>query len=66
MISGELNSRFGDLSEYIDRVDQVASREVIDYMVNEYGQMLVDFMIVTNICMLNGRVGSQNFTSICL
>ena len=39
-------------------------RAVIDHSVNKYGEMLVDFMLSSNTCMLNGRVGEQTFTSI--
>ena len=45
-------------------VDSIPSREVIDDKMNPYGQLLTDFLIDCNLCMLNGRTGENNFTNI--
>ena len=40
-------------------------REVIDATENHYGNLLVDFLVDSNVCMLNGRVGNNdNFTCV--
>ena len=64
-IFGDLNSRCGDLKDYIEGVDVLNERDVIDFQVNKYGHFLVDFLINSNFCMLNGRQNSKNdFTSV--
>ena len=49
---------------YIEGVDDIPDREVIDGVENGQGNALVDFMISANLCMLNGRLGTNNFTCI--
>jgi hypothetical protein len=40
-------------------------REVIDATENHYGNLLVNFLVDNNVCMLNGRVGNNdNFTCV--
>ena len=40
-------------------------REVIDFCLNNYGKIFVDFLINTNMCILNGRgSGNNDFTSV--
>ena len=64
-IFGDLNSRCGDLKDYIEGVDVLKERGEIDFQVNKYGHFLVDFLINSNFCMLNGRQNSKNdFTSV--
>ncbi|XP_060589316.1 uncharacterized protein LOC132744577 [Ruditapes philippinarum] len=64
-ICGDFNSRCGDLEDYIVGVDDIPSRNVIDYKTNFYGEMFIDFLINANFCMLNGRTNSSNeFTSV--
>ena len=63
-IGVDFNGRCGDLSEYIEGVDDIPDREVIDGVENGHGNALVDFMISANLCMLNGRLGTNNFTCI--
>ncbi len=64
LIGGDFNARCAELSEYIEGVDKVPTRSAIDLTVNRYGELLMDFMISTNTCMLNGRIGQNNFTSV--
>lgn len=40
-------------------------RELIDVTENHYGNILVDFLVDSNFCMVNGRVGNNdNFTCV--
>lgn len=64
LIGGDFNARCGELSEYIEGVDSVADRDVIDLTENSYDELLNDFMVSANMCMLNGRLGVNNFTSV--
>ena len=64
-ISGDFNSRIGNNSDYIEGVDSIPVREVIDATENHYGNLLVDFLVDSNLCMLTGRVGNNdNFTCV--
>ena len=42
-IFGDLNGRIGDKNDTIQVVDQVNSRDVIDYTSNKHGDALLDF-----------------------
>jgi hypothetical protein len=64
LIGGDFNARCADDSEFIEGVDKVKPRHVIDFENNKNGEYLVDFMLSTNTCMLNGRLGRNNFTSV--
>lgn len=63
-IVGDFNSRCSDTSDYIEGVDEVTNREVIDYGSNANRDLLVDFLVDCNMCMINGRKGKQDFTCI--
>ena len=65
-VAGDFNGRCGELPDYIEGADEVMPREVVDYTENEYGDLLIDFAINTNMCMLNGRgvEKGNNFTFI--
>ena len=45
IICGDFNSRCGDEPDYIEGVDSITPREVIDDKMNPYGQLLKDFLI---------------------
>ena len=64
-ISGDLNARVGDLQDYVQFVDDIPARNVVDYTRNSHGQCLIDFLLESKLCIANGRVqGSDNFTCI--
>ena len=64
IICGDFNSRCGDEPDYIEGVDCVPCRNVIDFTGNEYSDIFMDFLISSNFCMLNGRnyVKKNDFT----
>ena len=57
-ICGDFNSRCGDMQDFIEGVDDIEYRKVLDYSINTYGHFLIDFLISSNMCMLNGRHNS--------
>ena len=65
-ICGDFNSRLGDLVDYIEGVDEVRPRDILDFSKNAHGQYFCNFLIDSNCCVLNGRVDPQknNFTSV--
>ncbi|XP_071102383.1 uncharacterized protein [Haliotis cracherodii] len=58
-ICGDFNSRVGSNSDFIQGVDDVPEREVIDYQENS---AFIEFLVNSNMCMLNGRSEKQDFT----
>ena len=64
-ICGDFNSRTGDLDDFISGIDDVPTRNVIDFSTNAYGELFIDFLLNTNMCMLNGRNCIKNdYTSV--
>ena len=66
-ICGDFNARIGNLADYIDRVDDLPSRKVIDNEKNSHGNMLIEFLKDTQYCVINGRLTPEkdNFTFVC-
>jgi hypothetical protein len=54
-ICGDLNSRCGDILDFIAGIDEVPHRDVIDFTKNKYGEPFCEFLRNGNCCMLNGR-----------
>ncbi|CAG2233728.1 unnamed protein product [Mytilus edulis] len=64
-IGGDVNSRCGSEQDYIQGVDDINDREIIDVFSNKYGDLLIDFLTSCNLCMLNGRSdGNNDFTCV--
>ena len=64
-ICGDFNSRCGEASDYVEGVDDVRERDVIDVTSNHYGDLLLNFLVDCNFCMINGRVkGKNDFTHV--
>jgi len=52
------------VDDFIVGVEDVPPRSILDYSTNYYGELLLDFLINTNMIMLNCRNTSvDNFTS---
>ena len=64
-IFGDFNARVGDLDDFIVGVDTIPKRDVVDFSKNQYCDVFIDFLISTNMCILNGRnFQTNNFTSV--
>ena len=61
-IFGDFNSRCGDLEDFIAGIDGITPWDVIDFQKNYFGERFIEFLINTNMCMLNGRF-DQNFNT---
>ena len=59
-ICGDFNARCSNFKDYIEGVDDIPDRHVIDFTSNKYGEIFCDFMINANCCMLNGRNSENN------
>ena len=64
ILGGDFNGRCGAHEDYIEGADNLPPREIIDYVENAHGDDLIDFLISTNTAMLNGRLGSNDYTCI--
>ena len=66
LIMGDFNARLGTKPDVIDVIDNVPSRNVIDDVHNDHGAILLDFLIQTKCCVINGRVDplKDGFTSV--
>ena len=54
ILCGDFNARMGSEPDYIEGVDIVKPREVIDTSTYSYCDILADFLIDCNLCMLKG------------
>jgi hypothetical protein len=59
-LMGDFNGRCGSLLDYIEGVDDVPERSVVDTHDNAYGELLCDFLGRSSFCMLNGRNVMKN------
>ena len=64
-ICGDFNSRCGDNDDFIAGIDNVCERHVVDFKTNYHCNVLLEYLINFNSCILNGRNFKHNdFTSI--
>ncbi len=66
LVCGDFNSRIGKELDYIDGVDNIGVRSVIDETQNNHGASFLEFLRDCKLCILNGRVTSNldNFTCV--
>ena len=66
-ICGDVNGLCGDLEDFISGVDAIGHRDVVDFKTNFYGEVLIEFLINTNMFILNDRNYLRNdFTSVSM
>ena len=63
-VCGDFNSRVGDDSDYIEGVDDVRPRDILDSTSNANGDLLIEFLVDCGLCMVNGRLGTNNYTHV--
>ncbi len=65
-IMGDLNARVGDKADFIEGIDDITPRRVLDNVSNKHGDALLEFLLSSKMCLLNGRVTPEydNYTSI--
>ena len=65
IICGDFIARCGNEPDYIEGVDEIIERTIVEYKKNHYGDLLINFLINSNCVMVNGRYGGNNdYTSI--
>ena len=68
VIMGDFNSRVGHLKDYVEEIDDVPPRTVINETDNSHGQSMIDFLIECKMSIVNGRVypPSDNYTCLLI
>ncbi len=63
-LCGDFNGRIGERADSVEGADGVPERHVVDFKVNDYGECLLEFLLSSSCCVLNGRNHlSNDFTS---
>ncbi len=57
MICGDFNSLIWENADYIEGMEDIIWRNVIEFESNPYCNKLLAFLISANCCVLNGREG---------
>lgn len=64
-IIGDLNARDGNSDDFIADEDSIPEREIVDFNKNQNCDVFFDFLISTNMSILNGRnFKTNNFTRV--
>ena len=66
IICDDLNSRFGMKKDFIPDIDEINDRTVLDKEDNYHGNALIEFLLDSKCCVVNGRITPEydNFTCI--
>ena len=64
-LMGDYNARIGMKKDFIYSIDDIPERMVLDETYNDYGISLINVLLQTNTCIINGRVTPlrDSFTS---
>ena len=54
-LCGDYNARCADYEDFIAGIDDIPDRDITDFTSNQYGQILCEFLMDANCCILNGR-----------
>ena len=60
IIMDDFNSRCVDAQDYIEGVDSIGDRDIVDRTVNDHSEQSIQFLISAICCMLNGRKSLVN------
>ncbi len=66
VICGDINGRIGNLKDFVPEIDDIPEREIIDNTVNNHGKSLIEFMLSSKCCVLNGRFDKSKNNFTCL
>ena len=51
--------------DFVEGINDLNHRDIVDFSVNKYGHLLIEFLLNSNVCILNGRNSNLNdFTCI--
>ena len=58
-VCGDFNGRIGNEKDYVEDMDELPPRQVVDDVKNKLGDVLLEFLTDLKFCVLNGRVGQE-------
>ncbi len=66
VLLGDINARISDKKDYIEGIDDLPPRVNIDEGINDHGKSFINFLLQTNMCVVNGQIDplQDNFTSV--
>ena len=59
-ICGDFNGRVGHNTDFVEGIDKIPERNVVDHVSNNQGDSLLEFLLSSNCCLLNGRNWNTN------
>ena len=61
-----MNNRLGHFENFLEAVDDIPPRKKLDHTWNGHGTciLLADFLLFSNMCVLNGRSDNDDFTCV--
>ena len=60
VLCGDFNARIGTKIDFIKGIDNISPRKSIDQTVNGHGNVFIEFLLESKLCVLNGRVTPQS------
>ena len=66
VMMGDLNSRVGNMKDFIPEIDDIPDRQVVDETDNGHGSALIDFLLESKLAIVNSRICplQNNYTCI--
>ena len=65
-ICGDFNGRIGNLSDVVEGIDSLPSRNILDNVIHGHGEALIGFLQDAKLCTLNGRLSPENDNFTCI
>ena len=62
VVCGDVNSRIGDLKDYVPNIDNICDRMCVDKTPAGHYKDFIEFLIESKFCVVNGRVCNENDT----
>ncbi len=56
---GDFNSLIGNEQNFIQDINDLPVRNAIDHVQNTHGDILLDFLIDSKFCIVNGRINQE-------
>ena len=65
-LCGALNGRIGNLLDFVQEIDDLGGRTVVDKVKAGHGEAIIDFVRDTEVAIVNGRITPEkdNYTSV--
>ena len=64
VVCGDFNARCGGFKDTGDLHERIEEKVVVDHVVNDQGELLVECLLSSGLCMVNGCKGNDKFTCI--